>query len=57
MIFEELAFMRVHGGRLPIMFGALSVTTELPRDYETVTAAVEHQIDICAKRAVVTSCS
>jgi hypothetical protein len=50
MIFEKLANTRVHGGRLPIMFGALSVTTELPRDYATVTAAVEHQIDVCAKR-------
>jgi hypothetical protein len=50
MIFEDLAFTRVRGGRLPIMFGALSVTTELPRDYRTVTAAVEHQIDVCARR-------
>jgi len=50
MIFEELAARRVHGGRLPIMFGALSVTTELPLDYETVMGAVEHQIDTCAKR-------
>jgi len=50
MIFEELAFTRVHGGRLPIMFGALSVTTELPRDYATVTSAVEHQVDVCAGR-------
>jgi hypothetical protein len=50
MIFEELASTRVSGGRLPIMFGALSVTTELPRDYKTVTAAVEHQVDTCAKR-------
>jgi hypothetical protein len=50
MIFEELAQTRVYGGRLPIMFGAMSVTTELPRDYQTVTAAIEHQIDMCAQR-------
>ena len=50
MVFEELAFTRVHGGHLPIMFGALSVTTELPRNYATVTTAVENQIDACAKR-------
>ena len=50
MIFEELAQMRVYGGRLPIMFGAMSVTTELPKDYDTVTAAMEHQVDTCAKR-------
>lgn len=50
MIFEELASMRVHGGRLPIMFGAMSVTTELPKDYDTAIAAVEHQVDTCAQR-------
>jgi hypothetical protein len=50
MVFDELASTRVYGGRLPIMFGAMSVTTELPRDYGTVTAAVEHQVDICAAR-------
>lgn len=50
MIFEELAQTRVYGGRLPIMFGALSVTVELPKDYATVTAAVEQQIDVCASR-------
>ena len=50
MIFEELAETRVYGGRLPIMFGAMSVSTELPRDYDTVTAAIEHQIDTCARR-------
>lgn len=50
MVFERLAATRVHGGRLPIMFGALSVSTELPRDLNTVTAAVEEQIDACARR-------
>lgn len=50
MLFEDLAVTRVHGGRLPIMFGAVSVTIELPKDYNTVIAAVEHQIDVCAKR-------
>ena len=50
MVFEELAFMPVYKGRLPIMFGALSVSRELPKDFDTVTAAVEHQIDTCAKR-------
>ena len=50
MIFEELAQTRVFGGRLPIMFGAMSVTIELPKDYDTVTAAMKHQIDTCARR-------
>lgn len=50
MIFEELASTRVYGGRLPIMFGAMSVTTELPKNYDTAIRAVEHQIDTCAKR-------
>jgi len=57
MVFEELALTRVYGGRWPIMFGAVSVTTELPRDYATVTTAAEHQIDTCAKRAAATSSS
>ncbi|NLF02911.1 MAG: hypothetical protein GX601_18260 [Anaerolineales bacterium] len=50
MRFEELAATRVYGGRLPVMFGALSVTIELPRDFGTVIAAVEHQVDTCAAR-------
>ena len=50
MLFEKLALTRVHGGRWPIMFGAVSVTIELPKDYATVMAAVEQQIDVCAQR-------
>ena len=49
MVFEELAVLPVYGGRRPLMFGALSVSVELPKDFNTVTTAVEHQIDTCAR--------